>query len=212
MILALTDADVPTLLVMTHQAMDYINKRHLASVQLIAESNNRAKNAMGGQATATAATTTTVGHGVFGGSLRGMQGLGSAFAGLICEDNTVRTSYDSTLANLKTLKKKCIPRDHVVIPPVNPVDVKNRIAASLHMHPATVDVALNQALFSLCDGQSFWLGEMIVHMLEYGLEEFTAQLQVEGWLDNGRESGFGGRRVSRHLLRIGSAVGTLKRG
>ena len=99
-----------------------------------------------------------------------------------------------------------------MIPPVNPVDVKNRIAASLHMHPATVDFALNQALFSLCDGQSFWLGEMIVHMLEYGLEEFTAQLQVEGWLDNGRESGFGGRRVSRHLLRIGSAVGTLKRG
>ena len=184
------------------------NIRYQASVQLITTpSSKQAAEGQGG-----ASATNTSGHGFFGGGLRGTQGLGlgskganGAVAGLICEDNTVRTSYDSTLTNLKILKKKCIPRDHVVILPVSPTDVKNRIAASLQLLPAAVDTALHQAIFSLCEGQSFWLGEMIIHMLERGIVDFTAQLQAEGLFDEIRKG-------SRRLNPLSSAVDTLKRG
>ena len=162
---------------MTHQTLDHITKRHQSSIPLLADSQHGSKASVG---VSGGGSTSPPGHGMFGAGLRGIQGLGSIVAGLITEDNTVRTSYDSTLTNLKILKKKCIPRDHVVILPVNPVDVKIRIATSLQMPPTSVDFALHQAIFSLCDGQSFWLGELIIHMLEHGMVEFTTQLQVEG--------------------------------
>ena len=160
------------------------NVRRQVSAQLIATPTNaplRAKQALEGPQGAASSPAPGGGAWMFGGGhTRGIQGLGATFAGLICEDNTIHTSYESTLINLKTLKKKCIPRDHVVVSSVNPVDVKNRIAASLQIPPTTVDFALHQAVFSLCDGQSFWLGEVIIHMLEHGIVDFTAQLQVEG--------------------------------
>ena len=152
----------------------------------------------------------TPSQGVFGNGLRGIaggfgsKGLNGAIAGLIGKENTVQTSYESTMSNLKILKKKCIPRDHVVIPPVGPVDVKHRIATSLQIPPSSVDFTLNHAIFSLCDGQSFWLGEMIIHMLEHGLVDFTAQLHAEGWMAV--------RRGSQPVNRFNAAVDQFKRG
>jgi hypothetical protein len=150
-VLSLTDEDAPSLILLTHEAAATLqDKEDIPPVSVKVA--------------------------------RGVVGMGSAGLPLTAamHDGTfAHLSWASTLASLRTLKRKCAPSDHLALDQVTLGDVQTRLASVLAVPTTNIDPQLTARVHRLCRGEPFWLEEVLVSILEHGLAEVVVELDRE---------------------------------